>query len=146
MPVKTLAMKRLKGEERTFYMDEHGGYSHEYVDFYPAKLVEEIITDLSNQVLEERKKWDSLFEQSKARRKELQDKRNKVITALHNLQLAFATQQRYVYNMEVELCKHDGTDSTKAMANLRRWTRIRNGLAYQALLRQKGTPKKLRSV
>lgn len=146
MPVKTLAMNRLKGEERTFYMDEHGGYSHEYVDFYPAKLVEEIITDLSNQVLEERKKWDSLFEQSKARRKELHDKRNKVTAALHRLQMAYADSQYAYYAMEVELCKHDGTDPAKAMANLRRWTRIRNGMAYQTLLRQKGTPKKLRSV
>lgn len=45
MPVKTLAMKRLKGSKRTFYMDEHGGYSHKYVDFYPAELVERIIEE-----------------------------------------------------------------------------------------------------
>lgn len=45
MSVKTLAMKRLKGSKRTFYMDEHGGYSHKYVDFYPAELVERIIEE-----------------------------------------------------------------------------------------------------
>lgn len=75
MPVKTLAMQRLKNKAHTFYVDEHGGYSHEYVDFYPAHLVEEIITDLSNQVLDERKKWNSLFDQYKAMRKKLRKER-----------------------------------------------------------------------
>ena len=45
MPVKTLAMNKLKGSKRTFYMDEHGGYSHDYIDFYPAELVERIIEE-----------------------------------------------------------------------------------------------------
>lgn len=139
-------MNRLKGHKRNFYMDEHGGYSHEYVDFYPAELVEKIIDDLSRQVLEERKKCSEIMDYCRDKRNKLRKKRHEAVAALHNLQLAFATQQRYFYEMEVELCKHDGTDPTKAMANLRRWTRIRNGLAYQALLRQKGTPKKLRSV
>lgn len=40
----------------------------------------------------------------------------------------------------------DDTNPVKAIKNLRGWTRIRNGLAYQVLLKQKGTPKKLRSV
>lgn len=71
MPVKTLAMKRLNGSKRTFYMDEHGGYSHKNVDFYPAELVEKIIEDLSNQVLEERKKWTSVFDSSRSKRDHL---------------------------------------------------------------------------
>lgn len=81
MPVKTLAMRKLKNKARTFYVDEHGDYSHEYVDFYPASLVEEIITDLSNQVLDERKKWNSLFEQYKAMRKKLRKERYDAIHA-----------------------------------------------------------------
>lgn len=77
MPVKSIAMKRLKRQKRNFYMDEGlGGYQHEYVDFYPAELVEKIITDLSNQVLEERKKWNSLFFRSQLRRRKLWDKRH----------------------------------------------------------------------
>lgn len=80
MPVKTIAMKRLEGQKRTFYMDEHGGYQHEYVDFYPAELVEKIITDLSNQVLEWRRNWNSLFFRSKLRRRELLDKRHAAVT------------------------------------------------------------------
>lgn len=81
MPVKTIAMKRLEGQKRTFYMDEHGGYQHEYVDFYPAELVEKIIEDLSNQVLEERKKWTSMFNHFKAKRKELRDALHAAIVA-----------------------------------------------------------------
>lgn len=146
MPVKTIAMNKLKGQKRTFYMDEHGGYRHEYVDFYPAELVEKIIEDLSNQVLEERKKWTSVFDSSRSKRDTLRKQRHDAIAALHKLQMAYAYSQYAYYAMEVELCQHDGTDPAKAMANLRRWTRIRNGMAYQTLLRQKGTPKKLRSV
>lgn len=80
MPVKTIAMKRLEGQKRTFYMDEHGGYQHEYVDFYPAELVEKIISDLSNQVLEGRRKWNTLFFRSQLRRRELWDKRHAAVT------------------------------------------------------------------
>lgn len=79
MPVKTIVMKKLKGTKRTFYMDEHSGYKHEYVDFYPAELVEKIITDLSNQVLEERKKWTSMFDHFKGKRKELRDARHAAV-------------------------------------------------------------------
>lgn len=79
MPFKTIAMRRLEGKKHTFYMDEHGPYRHVDVDFYPADLVEKIITDLSNQVLEERKKWTSMFDYFKAKRKELRDARHAVV-------------------------------------------------------------------
>lgn len=85
MPVKTLAMNRLKGSKRTFYMDEHGGYSHKYVDFYPAELVEKIIEDLSNQVLEERKKWSSMADFYRTKRKELRDSRHAAVAAKEKL-------------------------------------------------------------
>lgn len=80
MPVKTIAMRKLKGQKRTFYCDVHCGYRHEYVDFYPAELVEKIIADLSNQVLEERKKWTSMFNHFKAKRKELRDARHAAVS------------------------------------------------------------------
>lgn len=86
MPVKTLAMNRLKGSKRTFYMDEHGGYSHKYVDFYPAELVEKIIEDLSNQVLEERKKWSSMADFYRTKRKELRDSRHAAVAAKEKLE------------------------------------------------------------
>ena len=79
MPVKTIVMRKLEGQKRTFYVDEHGGYRHEYVAFYPAELVEKIIADLSNQVLEERKKWTSMFDHYKAKRKELRDARHAAV-------------------------------------------------------------------
>lgn len=79
MPVKTIAMKRLEGQKRTFYCDEHGPYRHVDVAFYPAELVEKIITDLSNQVLEERKKWTSMLDHFKAKRKELRDARHAAV-------------------------------------------------------------------
>lgn len=79
MPVRTIAMKRLEGKKCAFYMDEHGPYRHEYVDFYPAGLVENIIADLSNQVLEERKKWTCMFDYFKAKRKELRDARHAAV-------------------------------------------------------------------
>lgn len=82
MPVKTLAMNRLKGYKRNFYMDEHGAYRHEYVDFYPAKLVEEIITDLSNQVLEERKKWTSMFDSFRSKRGTLRKQRHGAVAEI----------------------------------------------------------------
>ena len=85
MPVKTLAMSRLKGRKRTFYMDKHGGYSHKYVDFYPAELVEKIIEDLSNQVLEERKKWSSMGDFYRTKRKELRDSRHAAVAAKEKL-------------------------------------------------------------
>lgn len=141
MPVKTIAMNKLKGQKRTFYMDEHGGYRHEYVDFYPADIVEKIITDLSNQVLEERKKWTSVFDSSRSKRGNLRKQRHDAIAALHRLQMAYAHSQYAYYAMEVELCKHDGTDPAKAMANLRYWTRARNSLAYREIKEQKGTRK-----
>ena len=93
MPVKTLAMRCLKGEKRTFYMDEHGGYRHEYVDFYPAELVEKIIEDLSNQVLEERGKWQSVFDSSRSKRDTLRKQRHDALAALHRLQMAYAHSQ-----------------------------------------------------
>lgn len=86
MPVKTLAMRRLKGKKRTFYMDEHGGYSHKDVDFYPAVLVEKIIEDLSNQVLEERKKWSSLGDYYRTKRKELRASRHAAVAAKEKLE------------------------------------------------------------
>jgi len=86
MPVKTLAMNRLKGSKRTFYMDEHGGYSHKYVDFYPAELVEKIIEDLSNQVLEERKKWSSMGDFYRTKRKELRDSRHAAVASKEKLE------------------------------------------------------------
>ena len=146
MPVKTLAMNRLKGHKRNFYMDEHGGYRHEYVDFYPAELVEKIIEDLSNQVLAERKKWTSVFDSSRCLRGHLRKQRHDAIAALHRLQMAYAHSQYHYYAMEVELCKHDGTDPTQAMANLRYWTKVRNILSYRELKERNGTTKKLRSV
>lgn len=79
MPVKTIAMRKLEGQKRSFYMDEHSGYRHEYVAFYPAELVEKIIADLSNQVLEERKKWTSMSDHYKAKRKELRDARHAAV-------------------------------------------------------------------
>lgn len=85
MPVKTLAMNRLKDSKRTFYMDEHGGYSHKYVDFYPADIVEKIIEDLSNQVLEERKKWSSMGDFYRTKRKELRDSRHAAVAAKDKL-------------------------------------------------------------
>ena len=84
MPVKTLAMRRLNGQKRSFYCDD--GIHHCNIDFYPAELVEKIITDLSDQVLEGRKKWNSLFDQFKAKRKELRDDRHAAIAELHALQ------------------------------------------------------------
>lgn len=86
MPVKTLAMKRLKGTKRTFYMDEYGGYKHEDIEFYPAELVEKIIEDLSNQVLEERKKWTSMNDLYRTRRKELRDSRHAAVVAKEKLE------------------------------------------------------------
>lgn len=133
MPVKTLAMNRLKGHKRNFYMDEHGGYSHEYVDFYPAELVEKIIDDLSRQVLEERKKCSEIMDYCRDKRNKLRKQRHEAVAALHNLQLAFATQQCYFYEMEVELCKHDGTDPTKALKKLHFWTKVRNAIAFREL-------------
>jgi len=141
MPVKTIAMNRLKGHKRQFYMDEHGGYRHEYVDFYPAELVEKIIDDLSRQVLEERKKWTEMFDHFRSKRTELRKQRHEAVAALHNLQLAFATQQRYFYEMEVELCKHDGTDPTKALKELHFWSQVRNSLAYRELKARQGKKK-----
>lgn len=86
MPVKTLAMNRLKGSKRTFYIDEHGGYSHKYVDFYPAEVVEKIIEDLSNQVLEERKQWSSMGDFYRTKRKELRDSRHAAVATKEKLE------------------------------------------------------------
>ena len=105
MPVKTIAMNKLKGQKRTFYMDEHGDYRHEYVDFYPAELVEKIIEDLSNQVLEERKKWSRLSDQYRNKRKELRKERHNTLDALHKLRLAFAESQYALYFLTTEHCK-----------------------------------------
>lgn len=80
MPVRNIAMKRLEKKKHTFYIDEHGPYCHVNVDFYPADLVENIISDLSNQVLEERKKWTSMFDYFKAKRKELRDARHAAVS------------------------------------------------------------------
>lgn len=82
MPVKTIAMQRLKGHEHSCY----NSWTHRQETFYPADLVEKIITDLSNEVLEGRKKWNSLFDQFKAKRKELRDDRHAAISELHALQ------------------------------------------------------------
>lgn len=141
MPVKTLAMNRLKGHKRNFYLDEHGGYRHEYVDFYPAELVEKVIDDLSRQVLDERKKWSEMFDYFRSKRTELRKERHDAIAALHRLQLAFATYQRYLYEKEIKLCEHDNTDPANALKELRFWTKVRNGLSYRELIANKGTQK-----
>jgi hypothetical protein len=78
-------MNRLKDSKRTFYMDAHGGYSHKYVDFYPAELVEKIIEDPSSQVLEERKKWSSMGDFYRTKRKELRDSRHAAVAAKEKL-------------------------------------------------------------
>lgn len=140
MPVKTLAMRKLKNQKRTFYCDEHGGYKHEYVDFYPAELVEKIIEDLSNQVLEERKKWDRLFEKYKNNRKELHKEKHDVLDALHKLRLAFAKSQYALYFWIAEHCR-DVNEKDYGLKRLRFWTRTRNSLAYKEMLRKKGAMK-----
>lgn len=91
MPVKTLAMRKLQGEKRAFYCDD--GCHHREIDFYPAELVEKIITDLSNQVLEGRKEWNSLFDRFKARRSELRKERYQALAALKRLRVAYAELQ-----------------------------------------------------
>lgn len=139
MPVKTLAMRRLKGEKRTFYCDEHGGYRHEYVDFYPAELVEKIIEDLSNQVLEERKEWSSLSDQYRNKRKELRKERHDALDALHKLRLAFAESQYALYFLATAHCK-DVNEIDYVLKRLCFWTQARNNLAYTEMLRQKGIP------
>lgn len=139
MPVKTLAMRRLKGEKRTFYCDEHGGYRHEYVDFYPAELVEKIIEDLSNQVLEERKECSRLSDQYRNKRKELRKERHDALDALHKLQLAFAESQYALYFLSTEHCR-DVNEIDYVLKRLRFWTQARNNLAYTEMLRQKGIP------
>ena len=96
MPVRTIAMKSLERKKRTFYIDEHGPYRHVNVDFYPANLVEKIIKDLSNQVIEERKKWTSMFDHFKAKRKELRDDRH----------AAVAEKDRYRKTLRI-LVEHD---------------------------------------
>ena len=115
---------------------------------YEPKLADSFIKDskfrrdMTIKEIAERKKWSELFDMFRDRRKKLRQERHGAVAALHRLQMAYAHSQYAYYAMEVELCKHDGTDPAKAMENLRRWTRIRNGLAYKELLRQKGTPKK----
>jgi len=84
MPVKTLAMRRLNGQKRSFYCDD--GCHHRNIDFYPAELVEKIITDLANEVLDGRKALNSAFDHYRAKRKELRDERHTAIAELHALQ------------------------------------------------------------
>lgn len=141
MPVKTLAMRKLQGHKHNFYMDEYGGYRHEYVDFYPAELVEKIIDDLSNQVLEERKKWSSLSDQYRNKRKELRKERHDALDALHKLRLAFAESQYALYFLSTGHCK-DFNEVDYVLKRLRFWTHARNRLAYTEMLRQKGIPQK----
>ena len=143
MPVKTLAMRRLNGQKRSFYCDD--GIHHRNIDFYPAELVEKIIEDLSNQVLEERKKWSRLSDQYRNKRKELRKERHNTLDALHKLRLAFAESQYALYFLTTEHCK-DVNEIDYVLKRLRFWTRARNNLAYTEMLRQKGIPKKLGSV
>lgn len=82
---KSIALKNLEGHKRTFYMDEHGGYRHEYVDFYPAVMVEKVIEDLYNQVYEERKKWSSLSDHFHSKRRQLRQERRNAIAEVERL-------------------------------------------------------------
>lgn len=141
MPVKTLAMNRLKGHKRNFYMDEHGGYRHEYVDFYPAELVEKVITDLSNQVLEERKKWTSMFDSFRDKRKSLRKERHDAQAALHRLQMEFAEMSYAYFFLAAESCANP-EDIDVVLKRLRFWTRVRNHLAYKKMLHDHRAPKK----
>lgn len=74
MPVKSIAMQRLKGKKRSFYCDD--GCNHREIDFYPADVAEKVIADLSHQVLVERRTWTSMFDSFRAKRKELRDARH----------------------------------------------------------------------
>ena len=101
-----------------------------YCDYDKA---EKIITDLENQVIEERKKCSEIMDFYRDKRSKLRKQRHGAVAALHNLQLAFATHQRYFYEMEVELCKHDGTNPNKALKELHFWTKVRNAIAFREL-------------
>ena len=139
MPVKTLAMKRLKGHERNFYIDD--GFRHQYMDFYPAELVDKIIEDLSNQVLEERKKWISVFDSSRSKRGKLRKERHDAQEALHRLQMEFAEMSYAYYFLAAENCANP-EDIDVVLKRLRFWTHVRNHLAYKKMLHDHSAPKK----
>ena len=101
--------------------------------------VEEILEDLANQVLEERKKWSSLSDQYRNKRKELRKERHDALDALHKLRLAFAESQYALYFLTTEHCK-DVNEIDYVLKRLRFWTQARNNLAYTEMLRQKGIP------
>ena len=141
MPVKTLAMKRLEGHKRNFYLGDHLGRIPDYGDFYPADLVEKVITDLSNQVLEERKKWTSMFDSFRDKRKSLRKERHDAHAALHRLQMEFAEMSYAYYFLAAENCANP-EDIDVVLKRLRFWTRVRNQLAYEKMLHDHNATKK----
>ena len=132
---------KMKNDSTISLFDAAEAIRRELVNKGKAELVEKIIDDLSRQVLDERKKWSEMFDYFRSKRTELRKERHDAIAALHRLQLAFATYQRYLYEKEIKLCEHDNTDPANALKERRFWTKVRNGLSYRELIANKGTQK-----
>lgn len=94
-----------------------------------------LVNRLENQIFEERKKWNTLSNIYRSRRKTLREKLSALYKkceekdlALRKLRVAFADAMRQIWDKEGELCDRDFVSSIQAYTLRERWNFIKNVL------------------
>lgn len=94
-----------------------------------------LVNRLENQIFEERKKWNTLSNIYRSRRKTLREKLSALYKkceekdlALRKLRVAFADAMRQIWDKEGELCDRDHVSSIQAYTLRERWNFIKNVL------------------
>lgn len=94
-----------------------------------------LVNRLENQIFEERKKWNTLSNIYRSRRKTLREKLSALYKkceekdlALRKLRVAFADVMRQIWDKEGELCDRDQVSSMQAYTLRERWNFIKNVL------------------
>lgn len=99
-----------------------------------------LVNRLENQIFEERKKWNTLSNIYRSRRKTLREKLSALYKkceekdlALRKLRVAFADAMRQIWDKEGELCDRDQVSGTQAFTMSRRWEMIKEILKKRFL-------------
>lgn len=94
-----------------------------------------LVNRLENQIFEERKKWNTLSNIYRSRRKTLREKLSALYKkceekdlALRKLRVAFADAMRQIWDKEGELCDRDQVSCIQAYTLRERWNFIKNVL------------------
>ena len=97
-------------------------------EYYLKEDVDKVIANLQKEVLQSRSAFNSLFNQTRAKRAQLRKEKRAAKHALKNLRIAFANAMRQIWSKEVEMCHHEYVDSRQALTLEHFWSKVKDNL------------------